>query len=168
MIISRRNALILSAAAVTGLQASQAQAAIKTRWVDYQQGDTALRGYLAYDESVTTKRPGVLLAHRRDGMSDLTLQNAEMVAKQGYVVFALDIFGKDHQPKDVPQQIEASGSFNKNRPLMRARTQAGFDVLMEDQRARSRADQTGGSPSRVSAASMTSTPSASRPSRASA
>jgi dienelactone hydrolase len=74
----------------------------------------------------------VLLAHRRDGMTDLTLQNAEMVAKQGYVVFALDIFGRDHQPKDVPQQIEASGSFNKNRPLMRARTQAGFDILRQN------------------------------------
>ena len=112
MIVSRRNALILSAAAVTGLQASRAEAAIKTQWVDYQEGDTALRGYLAYDDSVTAKRPGVLLVHRRDGMSDLTLQNAEMVAKQGYVVFAPDIFGRDHQPKDVPQQIEASGSFN--------------------------------------------------------
>jgi dienelactone hydrolase len=132
MIISRRNALILSAAAATGLQAGRAQAAIKTQWVDYKEGDTALRGYLAYDDSVTAKRPGVLLVHRRDGMSDLTLQNAEMVAKQGYVVFAPDIFGKDHQPKDVPQQIEASGSFNKNRPLMRARTQAGFDILRQN------------------------------------
>jgi dienelactone hydrolase len=132
MSISRRNALILSAAAATGLQASRAQAAIKTQWVDYKEGDTALRGYLAYDDSVTSKRPGVLLAHRRDGMTDLTVQNAEMVAKQGYVVFALDIFGRDHQPKDVPQQIEASGSFNKNRPLMRARTQAGFDILRQN------------------------------------
>jgi dienelactone hydrolase len=100
--------------------------------VDYKEGDTALRGYLAYDDSVTSKRPGVLLVHRRDGMTDLTLQNAEMVAKQGYVVFAPDIFGRDHQPKDVPQQIEASGSFNKNRPLMRARTQAGFDILRQN------------------------------------
>jgi dienelactone hydrolase len=130
--ISRRNALILSAAAVTGLQASRAQAAIKTQWVDYKQGDTALRGYLAYDDSSTAKRPGVLLVHRRDGMSDLTLQNAEMVAKQGYVVFAPDIFGKDAQPKDVNQQIEQSTYYNKNRPLMRARTQSGFDILRQN------------------------------------
>jgi dienelactone hydrolase len=130
--ISRRNALILSAAAVTGLQASRAQAAIKTQWVDYKQSDTALRGYLAYDDSSTAKRPGVLLVHRRDGMSDLTLQNAEMVAKQGYVVFAPDIFGKDAQPKDVQQQIEQSTYYNKNRPLMRARTQSGFDILRQN------------------------------------
>jgi len=132
MMISRRNALILSAAAATALPPVVARAAIKTQWVDYKHGDTALRGYLAYDDSVSGKRPGVLLVHRRDGMSDLTLQNAEMVAKQGYVVFALDIFGKDHQPKDVPQQIEMSGAFNKDRPLMRARTQAGFDILKDN------------------------------------
>src|SRR3974390_1719857 len=108
MNISRRNALVLSAAAVAGLQATRAEAAIKTQWIDYQQGDTPLRGYLAYDEAKSGKRPGVLLVHRRDGMTELTRQNAEMVAAQGYVVFALDIFGRDHQPKDVKEQIEQS------------------------------------------------------------
>jgi dienelactone hydrolase len=130
--ISRRNALILSAAAATAWQASRAQAAAKTQWVDYKQGDTALRGYLAYDDSVTSKRPGVLLVHRRDGMTDLTLQNAEMVANQGYVVFAPDIFGRDAQPKTVEQQIEQSGRYNKDRPLMRARVQSGFDILRQN------------------------------------
>lgn len=132
MIISRRNALVLSAVAAAGLPVGRAQAAIKTQWVDYQHGDTALRGYLAYDDSTSGKRPGILLLHRRDGMSELTLQNAEMLAKQGYVVFAADIFGKDHQPKDVPEQIAASGAMNKDRPLMRARTQAGFDILRQN------------------------------------
>ena len=93
MMISRRNALILSAAAATGLPPVAAQAAVKTQWVDYKQGDTALRGYLAYDDAIKDKRPGVLLVHRRDGMSALTLKNAEMVARLGYVVFAPDIFG---------------------------------------------------------------------------
>jgi dienelactone hydrolase len=130
--ISRRNALVLSAAAATAVASSRAQAAIKTQWVDYKQGDTALRGYLAYDDSMTTRRPGVLLLHRRDGMTDLTLQNAEMAAKQGYVVFAPDIFGKDAQPKDTAQQIEQSTLYNNNRPLMRARTQSGFDILRQN------------------------------------
>jgi dienelactone hydrolase len=132
MMISRRNALILSAAAATGLASSRAQAAIKTQWVDYKQGDTALRGYLAYDDSSGAKRPGVLLVHRRDGMTALTLKNAEMVAQQGYVVFAPDIFGVDAQPKTVEQQIEQSTLYNKNRPLMRARVQSGFDILSKN------------------------------------
>jgi hypothetical protein len=47
-----------------------ARAEVRTQWVEYKQGDTPLRGYLAYDDAVTGKRPGVLLAHSRSGMSD--------------------------------------------------------------------------------------------------
>src|SRR5581483_11208452 len=116
-------------ALLTCLLASAAQAEIKTQWVDYKDGDTALQGYLAYDDSLAGKRPGVLLLHRRDGMSDLTLENARMYAQQGFVVFAPDIFGKDVRPKTVPEMQAQTAMFTKNRPLMRSRTQAGFDVL---------------------------------------
>lgn len=112
-----------------GLFAASAHAEIKTQWIDYSQGDAALQGYLAYDDAVTGKRPGVLLLHRRDGMSDLTLQNARMYAQQGYVVFAADIFGKDVRPKSVPEQQAQSTLYSKDRPLMRARALAGLAVL---------------------------------------
>ena len=124
-----RIALALIAGLFAGLLTNSARAEIKTQWVDYKDGDTALQGYLAYDDSLTGKRPGVLLLHRRDGMSDLTLENARMYAQQGYVVFAPDIFGKDVRPKTVPEMQAQTAMFTKNRPLMRARTQAGFDVL---------------------------------------
>ena len=107
--------------------ASAARAEVKTQWIDYKQGDTPLRGYLAYDDAVKDKRPGVLLIHRRDGMTALTLKNAEMVAKLGYVVFAPDIFGT--LPKTEEESKAESAKFNKDRPLMRARAQAGFDIL---------------------------------------
>lgn len=53
------------------LQIGPAAAQLKTQTVDYKQADSALEGYLAYDGNVTGKRPGVLLVHRRDGMTDL-------------------------------------------------------------------------------------------------
>ena len=76
----------LFAALLACLFGGTARAEIKTQWIDYKEGDTALQGYLAYDDAISGKRPGVLLLHRRDGMSDLTLQNARMYAEQGYVV----------------------------------------------------------------------------------
>jgi dienelactone hydrolase len=124
-----RTALALTAALFACLSAGAAHAEIKTQWIDYKDGDTALQGYLAYDDSLTGKRPGVLLLHRRDGMSDLTLENARMYAGQGYVVFAPDIFGKDVRPKTVPEMQAQTAIFDKDRPMMRRRTQAGFDVL---------------------------------------
>ena len=111
------------------LLAGTANAEIKTRWIDYKQGETPLQGYLAYDDSLSGKRPGVLMLHRRDGMSDLTLENTQMYARQGYVVFAPDIFGKDVRPKTVPEMQAQTALYTANRPLMRARTQAGFDIL---------------------------------------
>jgi len=122
-------AFVVVSALLTALWAGAAQAELKTQWVDYKQGDTPLQGYLAYDDGVAGKRPGVLLLHRRDGMSDLTLQNAEMLARQGYVVFAADIFGKTVRPKEIPEQVAQSTLYNSDRPLMRARALAGFDVL---------------------------------------
>jgi dienelactone hydrolase len=111
------------------LFARAANAEIMTRWIDYKQGETPLQGYLAYDDSLKGKRPGVLMLHRRAGMSDLTLENTKMYARQGYVVFAPDIFGKDVRPKTVPEMQAQTTIYTKDRPLMRARTQAGFDVL---------------------------------------
>jgi dienelactone hydrolase len=123
------SATVVVTAVAACLFAGTANAEIKTRWIDYKQGETPLQGYLAYDDSLTGKRPGVLMLHRRDGMSDLTLENTRMYARQGYVVFAPDIFGKDVRPKTVPEMQAQTTIYTKDRPLMRARTQAGFDIL---------------------------------------
>ena len=114
------------------LQTRPAAAQLKTQTVDYKQADAPLEGYLAYDGNVTGKRPGILLIHRRDGMSDFTRKHADMIAKLGYVVFAADIFGKDVRPKDIPEAQVQSTKYNKDRPLMRARAQAGLDTLRQN------------------------------------
>ena len=40
------------------------------------------------------------MAHDRSGLSATTSDDAEMIAKLGYVVFAEDIFGKGIVPKN--------------------------------------------------------------------
>jgi dienelactone hydrolase len=128
MKIARLTSFVLAAAAVV-LQAGAAQAAMKTQWVDYKQGNTPLSGYLVYDDAVTGRRPGVLMIHDRSGFSEGTLADAVMIAKLGYVVFAEDIFGKGVVPKDVPEMTKLITIYDNDRPLMRARALAGFDVL---------------------------------------
>jgi dienelactone hydrolase len=128
MKIARFWLFVLAAAAVV-LQAGAAQAAMKTQWIDYQQGSTALSGYLVYDNAVQGRRPGVLMIHDRSGFSSGTLADAEMIAGLGYVVFAEDIFGKGIVPKSVPEMMETIAVYDKDRPLMRARALAGLDVL---------------------------------------
>lgn len=111
------------------LHAGSAEAAIRTQYVEYMHGTTPLKGYLAYDDAVSGRRPGVLLLHYRGGLQGSTLESAQMVARMGYVVFAADIFGRDIVPKEVPEMTRLTNIYNNDRQLMRARARAGFDVL---------------------------------------
>ena len=57
MTILRMISAIVAAAFAMVLQAGFADAAIKTQYVDYKDGGAPLKGYLAYDDSKTGKRP---------------------------------------------------------------------------------------------------------------
>jgi dienelactone hydrolase len=126
---SRLVAVTCGAMFTVALQTGAARAEVKQQWIDYKDGDTPLSGYLVYDDAFTGKRPGVLLAHSRAGLSEATLRDSEMIAKMGYVVFAEDIFGKGVVPKEVPDMMALTAIYNRDRPLMRSRARAGFDVL---------------------------------------
>jgi dienelactone hydrolase len=117
-------------AAAFALAAGPASAEMKTQWVDYSQGDTKLKAYMAYDDKVTGKRPAILMVHDREGMTDHTKQMAENWSKLGYVVFAADIFGV--VPKNLDEVLAQTSLFRKDRPLLKARTQAGFDTLVKN------------------------------------
>jgi dienelactone hydrolase len=109
-----------------------ARAEIRTETIEYKDGDATLKGFLAYDDAIAGKRPGVLVVHEWWGINDYIKGRARQLAEMGYVAFAPDIFGKAIRPKDVKEMIEQSAIYNKDRPLMRARAQAGFDVLRQN------------------------------------
>ena len=106
-----------------------ATAAVKTQVVEYQESGTALEGYLAWDDAVQGKRPGVLVVHEWTGLGDYAKSGPGKLAEMGYVAFAADIYGKGVRPR-TPQEAGAqAGNYKKDRKLMRARVQAGLDVL---------------------------------------
>ena len=120
-------------AAVFSLSAVPAQAEMKSQWVEYSHGDTKLKAYMAYDDKITGRRPAVLVAHARSGMSPQTLKLTEIWAKLGYVSFAADIFGYGQGvlPKNVEEMTVQTTIYSKDRALMKARTQAGYDALLK-------------------------------------
>jgi dienelactone hydrolase len=114
---------------MTTLLASRA--AIHTETVEYKQGDTTLEGYLAYDDAISGKRPGVLIVHQWLGLTAYEKHRAEMLAQLGYVAFCADIYGKDMRPKDVGEAGALVGKFEgeSGRGLLRARVNAALEVL---------------------------------------
>jgi dienelactone hydrolase len=104
-------------------------AKIHTETIEYKQGDTALEGYLAYDDAIQGARPAVLIIHQWKGLTDFEKKRAEMLAQLGYNVFAVDIYGKGIRPKDAKEAGETATKYKKDRTLLRARANAGLEVL---------------------------------------
>lgn len=111
------------------LAAVNAHGAVHTEWVQYRHGETLLEGYLAYDDAVKGPRPGVLVVHEWMGLGDYAMKRAEQLAGMGYVAFALDMYGKGVRAKTPEEAAKLSGIYKGDRPLMRARAQAGLDEL---------------------------------------
>ena len=120
---------VLPALLAACAMAAPAAAAIKTETVKYQHGETALVGYLAYDDAVKGQRPGVLVVHEWWGLNDHTRQQAERLAKAGYVAFAPDMYGEGKvttHPEDAGKWASAvrqtagvaSGRFEAGRALL--------------------------------------------------
>lgn len=105
------------------------QAKILMKTIDYKQGETTLEGFLAYDDTVSGQRPGVLVVHQWMGLTDYEKHRAEMLAKLGYVAFCADIYGKGIRPTDVQEAAAQATKFKTDRSLLRARVNAGLDAL---------------------------------------
>ena len=132
MTTRRLTAAVLAATLLA--PAGTALADMKTEWVEYSHGPTKLKSYLVYDAKVAGKRPAVFLVHRRNGMDENTLKSANLYARFGYAVFAVDMFGYGQGvlPKTVPEMTAQIMIYYKDLPLMRARAQAGLDALTKN------------------------------------
>jgi dienelactone hydrolase len=114
---------------LSSLFAFSAQAAIKTKEVVYKVGDAEFTGYLAYDDAVSGKRPGVLVVHEWWGHNAYARKRAEMLAELGYTALALDMYGTGklaEHPKDakalasvVREFSVAQARFNKAHELLK-------------------------------------------------
>lgn len=105
------------------------QAALRTEVVEYKHGGVVLEGYLAYDDAVKGKRPGIIVVHEWWGLNPYARMRTGQLAKLGYIAFAIDIYGKGVRAKDPAEAGTLSGIYRGNRPLMRSRANAGLEVL---------------------------------------
>jgi dienelactone hydrolase len=106
---------------------------IVTEAVSYRQDNTELEGFLAYDDSVKGKRPGVLVVHEFWGLNKFAKDRAEKLAAQGYVAFAVDMYGKGKVTENREEAV-ALASHVRGTPLMRERARAGLKVLAQNSR----------------------------------
>ena len=104
-------------------------AAIVGKEVEYKAGGTLMKGYLAYDDAIKTRRPGILVVHEWWGYNDYARRRARMLAELGYTAMAVDMYGDGKQadhPKDAGKFSKAVGG---NIELAKARFEAALKLL---------------------------------------
>lgn len=97
-------------AAVLALVFTSVHAEIREQEVSYDVDDREYVGYFAWDDALDETAPGVLVVHEWWGHNDYARKRARMLAGEGYVALALDMYGKgrtaDH-PEDAQKFMQA-------------------------------------------------------------
>lgn len=106
-----------------------------TEFIDYSDGEATLEGYVAYDPSKSGPRPVVLVSHAWDGQNDFARKYAERLAGQGYLGFALDMYGKGVRGTTPEQNAKLMEPFVKDRSLLLRRIAAAVHTAREFDRS---------------------------------
>lgn len=106
-------------------------AEIRTQEVVYNDGETTLRGFIAWDAAMERPRPGILVVHEWWGLNDYARERARMLAELGYTAMAIDMFG-DGKSTDHPQEAQAFvQALESRRGLAEQRFRAAKAVLTQ-------------------------------------
>ncbi len=102
---------------------------MKTENLDYRLGETTFRGYFAYDEAKSAKRPGVLVVHEAWGIGDHVKERARKLAALGFAALAVDMFGEGRQAQSSEEGMQWTRVLRADVPALRSRIRAAFDAL---------------------------------------
>jgi dienelactone hydrolase len=120
------NALIISLCLITSLFAQ-----VKTDTLTYAHGDTSLKALLIYDRLLKSVRPGVIIFHENQGISDPMSKKAENLAEFGYVVLVADLFGKVGKGDTLAELKEG---LTENMTYLRSRAMLAYNLLLDQKR----------------------------------
>lgn len=99
--------------------------------VQYRAGDTTLKGYLAHDDSIKIKRPGILVVHEWWGHNAYARKRARMLAELGYTALAVDMYGEGKQAAHPDDAGKFAGQVKKNMVVAKRRFLAAMALLQQ-------------------------------------
>ncbi|MDD2542371.1 MAG: dienelactone hydrolase family protein [Desulfuromonadaceae bacterium] len=111
--------------------ASSASAKVSGREVEYRAGTTVLKGYVAEDTALKGKRPAVLVVHEWWGLNDYARKRARMLAKLGYIAFAVDMYGDGKTARHPDDAGKFASEAMKNNVVGEARFNAALDFIKQ-------------------------------------
>jgi dienelactone hydrolase len=111
---------------------------IHTECFDYWEGITPFEAYLARPDEMTEPLPCVLLCHDWSGFNRGMRRHADELAREGYVVIGLDVYGKGVRGDEAGDNGHLMNPLLEDRGLLRDRLLAGVKAA----RKRDEVDET--------------------------
>ncbi len=108
-----------------------AQAEIKGKEMEYTADGTTLRGYIAHNDAMEGKRPGILVVHEWWGLNDYARKRAGMLAELGYTALAVDMYGGGETAAHPENAKKFSAQLRENPEMTRKRFLAGMKALKD-------------------------------------
>ena len=100
--------------------------AIVSNTVAYLDDGALLEAFFAFDDSLSGRRPTVLINHTWAGRDDFVAGKAKKLALLGYVGFAVDMYGKGVLGSSVEENAKLMQPFMDNRQMLQKRMQAAL------------------------------------------
>jgi dienelactone hydrolase len=120
---------IIGAILLLLMTAVSAYGEVRGEPADYTSGDTTMKGYVAYDDSFSGRRPGILVVHEFWGHNEYARSRARMLAALGYVALAVDMYGDGKGSGHPDEARKFATEIRKNMDLGRIRFLAAMEVL---------------------------------------
>jgi dienelactone hydrolase len=107
---------------------------VKTQDVTYEYDGMSFKGHLAWDDTLSGRRPGVLVVHEFWGLNDYARHRAEQLAGLGYVAFACDMYGEGKVTQHPEDAARMAAAVRQNTKTWQGRARAALKVLQANDR----------------------------------
>jgi dienelactone hydrolase len=105
---------------------------MKAEKIKYAMGAITAEGALVYDETISGKRPALLMAPNWLGMTDKAIERGKLLAGDRYVVFVADMYGHGTRPADFGECAALANPLRENALEQRARIRAAYDTMIAE------------------------------------
>lgn len=97
----------------------------------YYHNGKAMEGYVAFDDTQSKPYPAVLVMHDWSGRNAFVCNKAEMLAKQGYLGFAVDLYGEARVGNTTEEKMSLMQPLMQDRVLLRDNLLAALNTVRQ-------------------------------------
>jgi len=108
-----------------------ASAAITSQDIEYKTADgQVMQGFLSVNDDMAPKKGTIIIVPDWMGVGQFAKDKAVKLAKEGYIAFVADVYGKDVRPSTSDQASILATKYKNDRPLLRSNIQAAYDYVL--------------------------------------